>query len=106
MSFAIIETGGKQYKVSKGDVISIEKMNDKEYKEGDSVSFSNVLLLEDEKDLKIGTPFLEGSKVDGIVKEIGRHKKIDVVHYKSKINYFKRQGHRQPYFKVEISALK
>ena len=105
MDFAIIETGGKQFKVSKGDVITIEKLSDKEYKEGDKLQFSNVLLLNEGNSPKIGAPLVDKAKVKGTIKEIGKAKKVDVVHYKSKINYFKRYGHRQPFFRVEINSI-
>jgi len=103
--FAVIETGGKQYKVSKGDTITIEKMKG-EFKDGDKITFDKVLLVDDGKDTTIGMPYIETAKVEGILKEIGKAKKIEVIKYKAKSNYFKRRGHRQPYFKVEISGIK
>ncbi len=103
--FAVIKTGGKQYKVSVGDVVSIEKIKG-DHKVGDSVTFDNVLLVDNGTDTTIGTPYISGAKVVGNLKEIGRGKKIEVVKYKAKSRYFKNRGHRQPFFKVEITGLK
>lgn len=105
MEFAIIQTGGKQYSVSKGDVISIEKITGT-YKDGDSVIFDKVLLVDDGKDTTIGTPFIPKAAVKGTITRIGRAPKITVVHYKQKSRYFKKNGHRQPFFKVKIDSLK
>lgn len=103
--FAVIETGSKQYNVSIGDVISIEKMRGN-YKEGDSLVFDKVLMVDNGKDTTIGTPYISGASVKGKIKEIGRSKKIAVIKYKAKSRYFKNRGHRQPFFKVEIVGLK
>jgi large subunit ribosomal protein L21 len=104
-SFAIIETGGKQYRVSEGDVIKIEKVSD-EAKEGDSLKFDKVLLVDNGKDLtQVGTPYLSGASVKGTLVEIGRNKKIIVLKYKQKSRYLKRNGHRQPFFKVKIEKI-
>lgn len=106
MEFAIIATGGKQYTVSKGDVISIEKLAG-EHKEGDKVVFDKVLLVDNGKDTTIGTPNIPKASVTGTIVEIGRAAKIIVVHYKQKNRSgWKRNGHRQPFFKVKIDALK
>ncbi|MFT5179821.1 MAG: large subunit ribosomal protein L21 [Candidatus Paceibacteria bacterium] len=99
--YAVILTGGKQYKVSEGDYITIEKLPG-DNKEGDKVTFDNVLLIDDGEKLKAGTPMIEGAKVEGEFIETGRAKKILVIHYKSKSRYFKKQGHRQPFNKVKI----
>jgi large subunit ribosomal protein L21 len=104
MEFAVIATGGKQYKVKTGDTIKIEKIKGA-LKVGDKVTFDQVLLVEG-KETAIGTPFLAGNKVEGTLKEIGRNKTIDVIKYKQKSRYFKKNGHRQPWFKVEISNIK
>lgn len=103
--FAVIKTGGKQYKVSVGDVVSIEKIKG-DHKVGDAVTFDDVLMVDNGKDTTIGTPYIKGAKVIGNLKEIGRGKKISVVKYKAKSRYFKSRGHRQPFFKVEIVGLK
>ncbi len=105
MEFAVIETGGKQYAVKVGDSINIEKILGIE-ETGKSITFDRVLLVDDGTNTTIGNPFIEGAKVVGKVEEIGRHKKIDVVKYKQKSRYFKKRGHRQPYFKVKIESLK
>lgn len=103
--FAVIKTGGKQYKVSKGDTIKIEKLSG-EYKEGDKITFDQVLLVDDGKDTTIGTPYIKDVKVKATLKEQGKDKKINVIKFKSKSRYFRKYGHRQPYFKVHIDALK
>lgn len=105
MEFAVIQTGGKQYKVSKDTVVSIEKMKG-EYKVGDKVSFDQVLLVDDGKNTTIGTPYITGAKVDAVISEIGRAKKLLVMKYKQKSRYLKRNGHRQPFFKVKITGIK
>jgi len=105
MEFAVIQTGGKQYKVSKGTVVSIEKLSG-EHKTGDKVSFDKVLLVDDGKDTTIGTPYITGAKVDAEILEIGRARKILVVKYKQKSRYLRRNGHRQPFFKVKITGIK
>jgi large subunit ribosomal protein L21 len=105
MEFAIIQTGGKQYKVSRGSFISVEKITG-DYKKGDKISFNRVLLVDDGKDTTIGTPYIEGAKVDGEIVEIGRTRKVLVVKYKQKSRYLRRNGHRQPFFKVKITSIK
>ena len=104
MEIAIIQTGGKQYTVSKGDNIRIEKLQG-DYKVGDSVTFDKVLLVDDGKDTTIGTPYIANAKVLGKVSKIGRAQKIDVIKYKQKSKYFKKNGHRQPYFEITIDSL-
>ncbi len=105
MEFAVIKTGGKQYKVSKDAVVTIEKIKG-EYKKGDKVVFDKVLLVDNGKDTTLGTPFIEGAKVEGEITVIGRAKKVLVMKYKQKSRYLKRNGHRQPYFKVKITSIK
>jgi large subunit ribosomal protein L21 len=105
MEFAVITTGGKQYKVSEGSFVSIEKITG-EYKKGDKISFDKVLLVDDGKDTTIGTPYIKGAKVDAEIAEIGRTRKVMVVKYKQKSRYLKRNGHRQPFFKVKITSIK
>lgn len=108
MEFAVIQTGGKQYKVSKGSLVSIEKIKTTglEYKKGDKLSFDKVLLVDDGKDTTIGTPYIKGAKVDAEIIEIGRARKVMVVKYKQKSRYLRRHGHRQPFFKVKITSIK
>ncbi len=105
MEFAVIQTGGKQYKVSEGGVVSIEKIKG-DYKVGDKVSFDKVLLVDDGKNTTIGAPYIDGAKVDAEITGIGRTRKVLVVKYKQKSRYLKRNGHRQAYFKVKIKAIK
>ena len=100
--YAIIQTGGKQYRVSEGDVVSIEKLT---AAEGEEVVFDQVLTVVSDGDIKIGKPVVEGAKVTAKVVEHGKGEKILVFKYKAKSNYRKRQGHRQPYTKVEISKI-
>ncbi|MSR71492.1 MAG: 50S ribosomal protein L21 [Candidatus Taylorbacteria bacterium] len=104
MEFAIIETGGKQYKVAKGDTIAIEKLSG-EHKEGDAITFDKVLLVDNGKDTTLGTPYITDAKVNGTIAQIGRAPKVTVIHYKQKSRYFKKNGHRQPFFKVKIDSL-
>ena len=97
--FAVIETGGKQYKVNEGDVIFVEKLD---VAEGETVTFDNVKALSVGEDLKIGAPTVEGATVTANVLKNGKGKKIYVLKYKSKKNEKKKMGHRQPYTKVQI----
>ena len=99
--YAIIATGGKQYRVSEGDVIYIEKID----AQVDSTVSFDVLLVENEGDVKVGTPVVEGVKVEGKVVGQIRGEKIIVFKYKSKKDYHRKQGHRQPYTKVEITKI-
>ncbi len=105
MEFAVITTGGKQFTVSKGDVITIEKIVGV-HKEGDSISFDKVLLVDDGTNTTIGTPYIPKAAVKGTITKIGRSAKVTVVHYKQKSRYYKKNGHRQPFFKVKIDSLK
>ena len=99
--YAIIRTGGKQYNVSVGDEIVIEKLD---AEVGDVVSF-DVLMLVDDNGVKIGTPVVKGASANAKVIEHGKGKKVVVFKYKPKKNYRKKQGHRQPYTKVKVTAL-
>ena len=99
--YAIIATGGKQYRVSEGDVIYIEKID----AAVDSTVSFDVLLVGNDGDVKIGTPIVEGVKAEGKVVGQVRGEKIVVFKYKSKKNYRRKQGHRQPYTKVEITKI-
>ncbi|HIS95682.1 MAG TPA: 50S ribosomal protein L21 [Candidatus Ventricola gallistercoris] len=99
--YAIIATGGKQYRVSEGDVIYIEKID----AQVDSTVAFDVLLVGNDGEVKIGTPVVEGVKAEGKVVGQVRGEKIVVFKYKSKKNYRRKQGHRQPYTKVEITKI-
>ena len=102
MSFAVIKTGGKQYLVSEGKKLKIEKL---ETEEGKEVVFNEVLLLEGKNKLEIGSPLLTGAKVTGKVLKQGRADKIVVFKYKPKKRYKKKQGHRQSFTEVEITRV-
>ncbi|WP_019138552.1 MULTISPECIES: 50S ribosomal protein L21 [Peptoniphilus] len=99
--YAIIETGGKQYTVEAGDKIRVEKLD---VKEGDKVTFDKVLFVSGD-DAKIGTPYVEGAKVEAKVLAQDKAKKVVVYKYKAKKNERKKNGHRQPYTLVEISGI-
>ncbi len=99
---AIIKTGGKQYKVAVGDKIKVEKL---EGETGTGVVFSEVLFLGDEKDVKIGTPFLEGAKVEGKIIETSKQKKVVGMKFKAKKRYRVKFGHRQTMTEVEITKI-
>ena len=101
--YAIIEACGKQYKVSEGDVVFFEKLD---AEEGKTVKFDNVILVSDNGKIEVGTPYVKGAKVEGKVVAHGKGKKIIVFKYKAKKNYRRKQGHRQPYTKVEITSVK
>ena len=101
--YAIIEACGKQYKVVEGDVVFFEKLDTEE---GKKVNFDKVILVSDEKEVKVGNPYVKGVKVEGKVLSHGKGKKIIVFKMKPKKNERTKQGHRQPYTKVEITAIK
>jgi len=100
---AVIKTGGKQYKVSEGDKIKIEKL---ENKEGENIVFSEVLLLENGKEILIGTPFLKDAQVKAKVLQQGKNEKVIIFKYKPKKRYKVKKGHRQPFTEVEITEIK
>ncbi len=109
MEVAVIKTGGKQYVVSEGYTITIEKLGrgslTQDVKKGDSITFDEVLMTEKGEKLTIGTPFISGAKVTATVQSVGRAKKVEVVKYKAKSRYLKRRGHKQPEIKVKIDSL-
>ena len=98
MAYAVIVTGGKQYKVAEGDTIFVEKLD---AAEGEKVTFDQVVLV----DGKVGTPFVDGAKVTGTVEKQGKQKKVITFKYKAKKNMHSKQGHRQPYTSVKIDSI-
>ncbi len=100
--YAIIESCGRQYKVSEGDVVYFEKLD---AEEGKNVKFDNVVLVSNDNKVEVGSPYVKGAKVEGKVVAHGKAKKILVYKYKAKKNYRRTQGHRQPYTKVEITKI-
>ncbi len=106
VEYAVFATGGKQYRVSPGDSVKIEKITGS-FKEGDTLTFDRVLLVDDGAEgATIGTPYIDGAKITATLTKIGRNKTIDVIKYKQKSRYFKKNGHRQPFFEVKINSIK
>mgnify|MGYP001138404509 CR=1 FL=1 len=103
MAFAIIETGGKQYKVAEGDALTVEKL--KGYNAGDTVTFDKVLLVDDGTKTTIGTPYIEGKAIEVELVENGKGKKLYIQKFKSKSRYKRRLGHRQHQSKVSIRSV-
>ena len=102
MKHAVIEAGGKQYRVAEGDVIYVEKLN---VADGETVTFDKVLAVVDEVESRFGAPTLDGATVSATVEKTGKGKKIRVYKMKPKKNYRRTQGHRQPYTKVQIGTI-
>ncbi|GAD15731.1 50S ribosomal protein L21 [Lentilactobacillus otakiensis] len=100
--YAVITTGGKQYKVSEGDAIYVEKLD---ADEGSKVTFDQVVMVGGDS-VKVGTPFVDGASVTGTVEKQGRQKKIIIFRYKPKKGSRSKKGHRQPYTKVVIDSIK
>lgn len=100
--YAVIETGGKQYRVQEGDIVQVEKLD---VQEGEKIDLSNILLVSSEDGIKVGNPYVEGAKVEATVLEHGKGKKIVIFKYKPKKDYRKKQGHRQPYTKLKIEKI-
>ncbi len=102
--FAVIRTGGKQYVVREGEKIKIEKLAD-DLKEGDKVNFDEVLLLADGEDVKVGEPTVSEAKVEAEFLKNDRAKKVSVIRFRAKSNYFKNKGHRQHFSEVLIKKI-
>ncbi len=100
--YAVVETGGKQYKVSEGDTLCVERLA---AAEGEKVVLDKVLLFSDGENVKVGTPYIEGVKVEAEVVENGKGEKIVIFKFKSKKDYRKKQGHRQPYSMLKIESI-
>lgn len=109
MELAVIKTGGKQYLVAPGALVTIEKLGrgfaTQDLKTGDSLTFEDVLMTDNGKTTVVGEPTVSGAKVTGTVHSVGRAKKVEVVKYKAKSRYLKRRGHRQPFIKVKIDKI-
>lgn len=100
--YAVIETGGKQYKVAEGDVIKVEKLD----VDGEAVDFDKVLLISDGADkVVLGTPYVEGGKVSAKITSQGRHRKVEIIKFRRRKHSMKRQGHRQHYTELEITGI-
>lgn len=104
MSFAVIQTGGKQYKVAVGDEIAVEKIKG-DYKVGDKLTIDSVVLKDNGTTTELGAPYIKGSTVDVTVAEIGRLDKVIVERYRAKSRYHKKNGHRQPFMSLKIEAI-
>ncbi len=100
--YAVIQTGGKQYRVAQGDKVRVEKL---EAEEGASVEIDKVLMLANGDDIKIGSPYLEGGKVTATVKAHGRDKKVKIIKFRRRKHYMRRQGHRQWFTELEITGI-
>ena len=100
--YAVIKTGGKQYRVSQGDTLKVEKLD---AGEGDPVEFDQVLMVGEGEDVKVGTPYLDGSRVTATVKAHGRGKKVEIIKFRRRKHHMKRMGHRQDFTEVEITGI-
>jgi len=100
--YAVIQTGGKQYRVSEGDTLKVEKLR---ADEGTSVELDKVLMVADGEDVKVGKPYLDGGKVTATVKAHGRGNKVNIVKFRRRKQYLKRQGHRQWFTELTITAI-
>ena len=100
--YAVIKTGGKQHRVAQGDTLKVEKL---EAGEGDSVEFDQVLMVGEGEDVKIGTPYVEGSRVTATVKSHGRGDKVEIIKFRRRKHHMKRAGHRQDYTELEITGI-
>ncbi len=104
--YAVFATGGKQYRVQAGNTLKIEKLVG-EHTEGDKLVFDNVLMTDNGgSEVTLGKPFIKGSSVTATLTKIARYKTVDVIKYKQKSRYFKKYGHRQPYFEIKIAEVK
>ncbi len=100
--YAIIETGGKQYRVQEGDSIRVEKLN---FADGEAIKFDKVLLVANDSNLNVGKPYVDGAVVEATVEKQGKNKKIIIFKYKAKKDYRNKKGHRQPYTQVKIEKI-
>lgn len=100
--YAIIQTGGKQYKVTEGSVLKVEKLD---VQPGDRLTLDQVLMISDDNAVRIGNPLVPNAQVTAVVIEQGREKKVVVYKYKRRKNYRRKQGHRQPYTKIKVEKI-
>ena len=100
--YAVIQTGGKQYRVEEGAYLKVEKL---ELSIGDSVEFDKILMFQSDSAVKVGLPYLEGAKVTGTVKSQGRHKKVRIIKFRRRKHHMKNMGHRQYYTEVQITGI-
>jgi len=100
--YAVIKTGGKQYRVLEGETLRVEKLD---AGTGETIEFDQVLMVGEGADVKIGTPYVDGGKVTATVREQGRAKKVDIIKFRRRKHHMKRMGHRQSYTELEITAI-
>ena len=100
--YAVIQTGGKQYRVSEGATLRVEKLA---AAEGDSVELDKVLMVADGDDVKVGAPYLEGGKVKATIRAHGRGDKVKIIKFRRRKHHMKRQGHRQAYTEIEVTGI-
>lgn len=100
--YAVIKTGGKQYRVAPGDTLKLEKL---EVDSGQEIEFDKVLMIQTDDGLKVGKPYIEGRKVLATVESNGRHKKVNILKFKRRKQHLKRMGHRQHYTEVKITGI-
>ncbi len=100
--YAVIQTGGKQYRVSEGDTVKVEKLD---ADQGASVELDKVLMVADGEDIKIGSPYVDGGKVTATVKSHGRGKKVKIIKFRRRKHHMKRQGHRQWYTELQVTGI-
>jgi large subunit ribosomal protein L21 len=100
--YAVIQTGGKQYRVAQGSTLKVEKLD---AETGASVELDRVLMVADGDDIKVGAPFLEGGKVTATIKSHGRGKKVTIVKFRRRKHHMKRQGHRQAFTEIEVTGI-
>lgn len=102
--FAVIQTGGKQYVVAVGDIVDVERLSG-DFKEGDTVEFDKVLMVDNGSDTTLGTPYIDGAKVKAVYQGEKKGKKLTIIRFMAKSNRDRKLGHRQKYDRVKISAL-
>ncbi len=100
--YAVIQTGGKQYRVKEGEYLKVESLP---AAAGDQVEFDQVLLIQTDAGVKVGRPFIEGGKVTATIKAHGRHKKVNIIKFRRRKHYMKRQGHRQNFTEIQITGI-